>query len=314
MRLGPAVAIERLFDALAEGVIRPLRAELAVDFKRDRAVLGVVGVLPVADPGRVADGVVAIDRVFTTLADCPQPVVMFPVAIDGVLAVDALFGPITQRVVAVAIALALGRSGVEPLLRVVAVAPVFAIGPDPRDLAVVVIAIDQARALAAIDRGDLAGSVALERGVFIVSDPLSVVFLLSPTPYPQLLSEIRGPLYPLEPVHNPIKIPIYRGMRKTYPSDISREQFEHVRPDLDNLRRKTRPRTVDLYDVFCAVLYVLISGCQWRMLPGDFPKWRTVYYYWDQWSRRSRRGSSPLDRAFKKIGSWTIAKPTAASL
>ena len=103
-----------------------------------------------------------------------------------------------------------------------------------------------------------------------------------------------------EPVHNPVKIPIYRGMRKTYPSDISREQFEHVRPDLDNLRRKTRPRTVDLYDVFCAVLYVLISGCQWRMLPGDFPKWRTVYYYWDQWSRRSRRGSSPLDRALKK--------------
>jgi transposase len=29
--------------------------------------------------------------------------------------------------------------------------------------------------------------------------------------------------------------------------------------------------------VFCAVLYLLRSGCQWRMLPDEFPKWRTVH-------------------------------------
>ena len=40
-----------------------------------------------------------------------------------------------------------------------------------------------------------------------------------------------------------------------YPSDITREQFEIIRPDLENAKRKTRPR--DLYDIFCAVLYVL---------------------------------------------------------
>lgn len=50
---------------------------------------------------------------------------------------------------------------------------------------------------------------------------------------------------------------------KKYPSDISREQFEQV-------RRKTKPRTVDLYEVFCAVLYLLRIGCQWRTLPSDF--------------------------------------------
>ena len=55
--------------------------------------------------------------------------------------------------------------------------------------------------------------------------------------------------------------------RKTYPSDISREQFELIREDLENYKRKTKPREVDLYDVFCGLLYVLKNGCQWRMVP-----------------------------------------------
>ena len=41
-----------------------------------------------------------------------------------------------------------------------------------------------------------------------------------------------------------------------YPSDISREQFEIIKEDLEEARKKTRPRKTDLYDVFCAVLYV----------------------------------------------------------
>ena len=58
-------------------------------------------------------------------------------------------------------------------------------------------------------------------------------------------------------------------MRKAYPSDISRKQFEHIRPILDSARKKTKPRTVDLYDVFCGLLYVLKTGCQWRQLLHD---------------------------------------------
>lgn len=68
-------------------------------------------------------------------------------------------------------------------------------------------------------------------------------------------------------------------MRKQYPRDTSRNQFERIRPLLESLRKRTRPHTVDLYEVFCGVLYALTSGCQWRMLPRDFPKWRTVYFY-----------------------------------
>ena len=68
-----------------------------------------------------------------------------------------------------------------------------------------------------------------------------------------------------------------------YPSDISREEYEQIREELEQARRKTRPRTYDLYDVFCAVLYVVQGGIQWRMLPSDYPKWQTVYYYFRIW-------------------------------
>ena len=50
------------------------------------------------------------------------------------------------------------------------------------------------------------------------------------------------------------------GMRKKYPSDVSPEQFERIAPSLEGLRKKTRPRTVDLYEVFCALLYLLKGG------------------------------------------------------
>lgn len=48
-----------------------------------------------------------------------------------------------------------------------------------------------------------------------------------------------------------------------YTSNVSREQFEIIRGDLENARKRTRPRTVDLYEVFCGVPYMLITGCQW---------------------------------------------------
>lgn len=48
--------------------------------------------------------------------------------------------------------------------------------------------------------------------------------------------------------------------RRSYPSDISREQFEKIRPELEAARRQTKHGTLDLYEVFCGVLYVLKSG------------------------------------------------------
>ena len=59
-------------------------------------------------------------------------------------------------------------------------------------------------------------------------------------------------------------------MRNRYASDVSQEKFEEIRPLLQSVRRRTKPRAVDLYEVFCAVLYLLRTGCQWRFFPPRF--------------------------------------------
>jgi transposase len=92
-------------------------------------------------------------------------------------------------------------------------------------------------------------------------------------------------------------------MRKSYLSDISREQFFEIEPLLLSARKITAPRKLDLYDVFCAVLYILKTGCQWRMLPSDFPKWRSVHAYFQIWTARINDKSSLLENVLKKISS-----------
>src|ERR1035441_2494546 len=88
--------------------------------------------------------------------------------------------------------------------------------------------------------------------------------------------------------------------RKPYPSDISPEQFAQICPLLESVRKRTKPTTVDLYEAFNAVLYLLKSGCQWRMLPEGFPKWCTVYSYFAKWREPDQQGTSALERDLKK--------------
>ena len=51
-----------------------------------------------------------------------------------------------------------------------------------------------------------------------------------------------------------------KEMRNEYPSDITREQFEKIRGDLEGARKTTHPRKHDLYEVFCAVLYLVTKS------------------------------------------------------
>ena len=88
-------------------------------------------------------------------------------------------------------------------------------------------------------------------------------------------------------------------MRKSYPSDISREQFEEIREELAKAKKATHPRKYDLYDIFCAILYLLKEGCTWRAIPHDFPKWQNVHY--DIWASPDEDGVSILDRVLRRL-------------
>lgn len=52
-------------------------------------------------------------------------------------------------------------------------------------------------------------------------------------------------------------------MKRQYPSDITKEQFEIIEPLLISANKQTSPREINLYHVFCAILYILKTGCQW---------------------------------------------------
>ena len=90
-------------------------------------------------------------------------------------------------------------------------------------------------------------------------------------------------------------------MRHAYDSDISREQFIAISQELETTKKKTRPRKVHLYDIFCAILYLLKNACTWRNLPHDFPNWKLVNYYYRTWTKKNENGESVLDCILSKL-------------
>ena len=75
--------------------------------------------------------------------------------------------------------------------------------------------------------------------------------------------------------------------RQTYPSDLTDEQWQLIRPLLPKRKmgKAGRPRTVEQRDLLDAIFYILRSGCPWRMLPHDFPPWGTVSSQFCRWRK-----------------------------
>jgi len=71
--------------------------------------------------------------------------------------------------------------------------------------------------------------------------------------------------------------------RKPYPTDLTDEQWKLIEPFLPLALPGGRPRETDLREVVNALLYLVRSGCQWRMIPHEFPPWRTCYNYYRAW-------------------------------
>lgn len=76
---------------------------------------------------------------------------------------------------------------------------------------------------------------------------------------------------------------IYARKGSRYASDVTDSEWELIAGHLPLPRRLGRPRTADLREVMNAILYIASTGCQWRMLPKDFPPCSTVQRYFYEW-------------------------------
>ena len=82
-----------------------------------------------------------------------------------------------------------------------------------------------------------------------------------------------------------------------YPSDVTDEPWFFVEAPYPAAARNCRLCKTDLREVVNAIFYLNRAGCPWRMLPRDFPPWRTVYNYFEGWEGQRHLGQDRQDVA-----------------
>jgi len=101
-----------------------------------------------------------------------------------------------------------------------------------------------------------------------------------------------------------------------YPSDLKDKEWllieHHFRPKdrRGNASKHPRRQIVD------AILYIVKSGAQWRMLPKDFPPWQTVYDHYSRWNKRGvwEAALDELNARHRKKSSGTLAPAMELSI
>ena len=71
--------------------------------------------------------------------------------------------------------------------------------------------------------------------------------------------------------------------RPSYPTDLSDKEWNLIQHLVPDATPGGRPEAYPKREILNAIVYVLRSGCSWRMLPHDLPPWRLVYHYFRQW-------------------------------
>lgn len=71
---------------------------------------------------------------------------------------------------------------------------------------------------------------------------------------------------------------------RPYETDLTDDQWALVEPLLPRPKKMGRP-PADPRAVLNAILYLVRTGCQWRLLPHDFPPWSTVHTWYRRWRR-----------------------------
>ena len=72
-------------------------------------------------------------------------------------------------------------------------------------------------------------------------------------------------------------------MKQIYSTCLTDEQWDFIKHLFPTANDFGRPREIESRSIVNAILYLLKTGIQWRMMPIDFPKWKTVHHYFTVW-------------------------------
>ena len=76
-----------------------------------------------------------------------------------------------------------------------------------------------------------------------------------------------------------------RQDRKSYPSDLTDEDWQRIESHMPTSKTGGRPRLHPIREILHAIFYIVRAGCVWRMMPHDLPPWKTVYHYFRLWRK-----------------------------
>jgi putative transposase len=103
--------------------------------------------------------------------------------------------------------------------------------------------------------------------------------------------------------------------RRTYPTDLTDEQWQEIEPLIPPAKAGGRPRKTNMREVLNAINYALRTGCHWYLLPHDFPPQRTVYHYFWSWGKTDEwQRLHDLLRRKVRVQAGREASPSAGSL
>jgi transposase len=103
--------------------------------------------------------------------------------------------------------------------------------------------------------------------------------------------------------------------RKTYPSDVSDEEWALVAPYLTLMTEDAPQREHPLREVFNGFRYIVRAGAPWRMMPNDLPPWHTVYQQTQRWLAAGVFEEMVADlRRLLRVAAGKEAEPSAAIL
>jgi transposase len=101
--------------------------------------------------------------------------------------------------------------------------------------------------------------------------------------------------------------------RKTYPSDVSDEEWAFVAAYLTLMTEAAPQRDYPLREVFNGLRYIVRGGIPWRMMPNDLPPWLTVYHQTQRWLNAGVFEAMVHDlRALLRLAAGRKEQPTAA--